>query len=342
MVNHKMTFEKPKFQAIHIALATWLCASSTSLLAKNPVDLVPDLCTDAREAKNYNTDFLDNFLTLKQGNKGWLFRDEDLKTSFGPNNAGLTGLMRLKNNLEKYGTQLVMVPIPTRGIIHPEQLGALSYDVQQGRLTYQRFLENLRKIGIVVPKLHFLFTKPRKNLLFFARDHHWNHNGARQIAKLTSKALVANPAYAKLTKNNFKTRYAGNQNNNGSLQRAAETICGSAYPNEIYKEYRTENIDDVDPFAEGQAPQVVLVGTSNSNGNLHFNFDGFIRQYSHLDIINFAESGGGYGGAIKQYLTSEHFKNTPPLFIIWELPSYYSLSNGDFFDELLLKMGEPS
>ena len=46
------------------------------------------LCKNAGNIDSYNTDFLKNFSILKKGSDEWLFRDSDLKISFGPDVEG--------------------------------------------------------------------------------------------------------------------------------------------------------------------------------------------------------------------------------------------------------------
>ena len=91
-----------------------------------------------------------------------------------------------------------------------------------------------------------------------------------------------------------------------------------------------------DLFADLPEPQIVLVGTSNSKGRLKFNFDGFLAHYVGAAVNNKAKSGGGFGGALKDYLSSEDFKQSPPKVLVWEIPGYYSLNETAFFDDLLL------
>jgi len=317
---------------------------ATSAEALNSV--IPVLCDKAKYDKNYNDDFLDNFKTLKEGEDGWLYRNYDLKDRFGPSGKGFVKLAELAETLSASGTQLLLIPIPTRGLVETKTLGTINYDVQAGRKAYLKYLENLRFQGLEVPDLSALFTTGQEQLavsestLFFSRDHHWNSQGAKRIASLTAKHIKLLDIYSALNKSDYRTKAEGQGEVNGSLQRAASKICNSAYPAERFDKYTTESLASDDLFEELPKAEVVLVGTSNSKGRLNFNFSGFLREYSQLNVLNMAVSGGGYGGALKKYLLSDDFVRRPPKILIWELPSYYSLSDAAFFDELMKEMNE--
>lgn len=302
----------------------------------------PRLCDEASKIDNYDTDFLDNFITLKEGEESWLFRNTDLKTEFGPGKRGYQRLHYLNKLLKQHGTQLMIVPIPTRGIIETNQLGDIAYDTKQGQQAYENYLASLRKIGIAVPKLENLYKKIHNKPLFFARDHHWTSYGAKEVAKLTARKIKQQDFYKDTSKQEFETNKVGQLVMVGSHQKAAEEICKIQYENEMIDQYTTENISELDLFGDIAEPEVVLVGTSNSNAKLNFNFSGYLMQYSKLDILNLAKSGGGYDGAILDYLKSEDFKANPPKLLIWEVPSYYSLNSKSFYKKMvrLLKQND--
>ena len=303
------------------------------------VPLAVTLCDAASLEESYRGDFLKNFKTLQQGDRNWLYRNMDLKRAYGPKQPGYKNLQQLQQALQLRGTTLVMVPIPGRALIHPEFLGAIDYDVQRGRKSYSNYLQQLRNIKIVVPNIDSLFEQTHNKPMFFARDHHWNHHGARTIARLTAHSIKAQKAYSGIEKQLFTSVSVGNDHNQGSLQRAAWTLCQQSFPKEPFKRYKTVAAGPEDLFGELPEPQIVLVGTSNSSGRLKFNFEGFLAHYVGAAVDNKAQSGGGFGGALKDYLSSQAFKQSPPKVLVWEIPGYYSLNDQAFFDDLLQRLG---
>ena len=293
------------------------------------------LCDVAAQPESYRSPFLKNFKVLQKGDRGWLYRNMDFKRAYGPREPGYKNLQRLQQALQLRGTTLVMVPIPGRPLIHPEYLGNIDYDVPRARKSYLNYLQQLRDRMIVVPNLGSLFEQSQTKPLFFARDHHWNHHGARTIARLTAHSIKADTVYSSIEKKKFKSYGVGKDHNQGSLQRAALELCKQSYPKEPFKLYQTVAAGTDDLFADLAEPQIVLVGTSNSKGSLNFNFDGFLAHYVGASVNNKAKSGGGYGGALKDYLASEAFRLSPPRVLVWEIPGYYSLNDQVFFDQAL-------
>ena len=327
-------------------------ASSVTAENKTTPDLAPSvnqaLCVAAAKPESYRGTFLKNFKTLQQGRQDWLFRDMDLKRAYGPRAPGYKSLQQLQRLLQSRGTTLVMVPIPGRALVHPEYLGDIHYDVQRGRRAYSHYLQQLRAINIVVPQIDSLFQQTQTKPLFFARDHHWNHHGARTIARLTGYAIKARQIPG-IERQRFSSSNVGADHNDGSLQRAALELCDQRYPKEPFKLYQTvavssdlsndlsDNLSD-NLFGELPEPQIVLVGTSNSKGQLGFNFHGFLAHYARASVSNKAKSGAGFGGALKDYLGSDPFRQSPPKVLVWEIPGYYSLNEPRFFDDLLLSL----
>jgi alginate biosynthesis protein AlgX len=295
------------------------------------------LCDAAARPESYSGAFLKNFKILQKGDNDWLYRNMDLKRAYGPRLSGYNNLQQLQQALQIRGTTLVMVPIPGRALIHPEYLGDINYDIPRARKSYINYLQQLRNRMIVVPNIGSLFEQPQNKPMFFARDHHWNHHGARTIARLTAHSIKAQKVYSDIEKQKFDSYGVGSEHNHGSLQRAALELCEQRYPKEPFKLYQTVAAGE-DLFGDFLEPQIVLVGTSNSKGSLNFNFDGFLAHYVGASVTNKAMSGGGFGQALKDYLGSEDFRQSPPKVLVWEMPGYYSLNDQAFFDEILQQL----
>lgn len=315
-----------------LVLSLLTCAAANAL---NPPDEESTVCDAADRPESYHSKFLKNFKTLQKGQGGWLYRNMDFKRTYGPRQPGYKNLQQLQQALQARGTTLVMVPIPGRPLIHPEYLGEINYDVPRARRSYSNYLQKLRDSMIVVPNIESLFAQTQTKPLFFARDHHWNHHGARTIARLTAHSIKADRVYSGIEKQKFESYGVGKDHNHGSLQRAALELCQQSYPKEPFKLYQTVLRDSDDLFADLTEPQIVLVGTSNSQGSLSLNFAGFLAHYVGAGVNNKARSGGGFGGALKDYLSSEAFQRSPPRVLVWEFPGYYSLNDQVFFDEIL-------
>ena len=74
---------------------------------------------------------------------------------------------------------------------------------------------------------------------------------------------------------------------------------------------------------------MVLVGTSNSG--VAYNFAGYLEQYSGVQVLNMAVTGGGFESAMLQLLASEDFQKKPPKVVVWEFATHYDMSLRDFY-----------
>lgn len=303
----------------------------------------PELCANSKNPNSYSDDFLRSFTVLQSGRDGWLFRDQDLHTSFGPSMSNYERLKQLRVKLSDLGVTLVMVPIPSRSLVHPEYLGDVSFNREKAVTSYKLFLQRLRHSGIVVPKLEVLVDYEADKPMFFARDHHWNHHGARTVARLTAASIRDQDSYTSIERSIYETSLMTTSHNEGSYAQAANLICGSDFSDEPYKIYQTAEADaDIFSGLSSESTPISLVGTSNSQGKLRLNFSGFLSQYVKADVLNMAESGGGYSKSIENYLGSNDFRNNPPSFLVWEFPSYYRLNDEVFFKTLFQFMGGES
>lgn len=281
-----------------------------------------------------------NFKGLSEGKDDWLFRKHDLLNRFGPNRIGLEGLAELQRALKASGTQLVMLPVPTRGIVHPDKLGDIDFDVEQARNAYREYLDRLRQLDILVPELDRMFEAGQSAQLFFARDHHWTPAGAELAAASVADVIApeepGSDDYISFTSSVLSLKTV----NPGSYSRAAAELCGRSYEPEVFSNFETTG--ELDLFADVPSPSIVLVGTSNSKAAMDYNFAGFLKASLNADVVNLAQSGGGYDGAIRDYLASDAFKNTPPKYLIWEVPGYYSLNTASFYQQVLASLGGES
>ncbi len=322
------------------ALTLVLGVSTSVVVAQEPDNA--QLCSAASLTDSYRTNFLKSFTRLQQGDNGWLYRDQDLRTSFGPGEKQYKHLGQLQRLLQQQGVTLVVVPIPTRGLVHPEYLGSVDFDRSKAKRAYRQYLYSLRRQNVVVPALERLLDEPADKPMFFARDHHWNHHGARTMARMTAEVIREQSSYKQLESKVYESVWVENQHNEGSYTRAANQLCDAGFRSEPYKIYQTSEVS-ADLFGSDSNDQsIVLVGTSNSAGKLRLNFSGFLSHYVKSGVLNMAESGGGYDTAIVNYLSSEDFKHSPPKFLVWELPGYYSLNDPKFFATLFRSLGGES
>lgn len=323
----------PAFAGMTVALWTALPVAAQEGEPRYVVEPCCELCPQAANKGAYNTKFLESFTTLIQGKDGWLFRTDDLRTTFGPDELGYRELKRLRNALKKRGTDLVIVYQPPRGMMHADKLprsARKSYNVDQARFSFGVVLQKFREIGILAPDLSVLQREPGEPY-FFRGDHHWTPYGAQRSARVVAAAIRELPGYQNLPKRKFNTERAGLMVKKGSFYKAASQICGGGYTDQYTDRFATTG-DSSDLFADPDIPPVALVGTSNSAGD--YNFAGFLQEQLGLDVYNVSVPGGGHS-ALLQYLPSPEFQKAPPSVLIWEMQTNHNLSARNFYRQVV-------
>lgn len=324
-----------------------LCGSWSAIAApsypKVGVNACCKLCPAAADVQLYQGDFLESFKTLIQGKDGWLFRTEaDLLMELGLSSEGLRRIGRLARALRDRNVALVLVVQPPRGLMHADKLAdvPVPYDAELVQMRYTNMLDALREQGLVVPPLERLVEEGGRDTFFFRADHHWTPEGARRTARVVAETIRELPEFSGLKRQRFVTRRSGLLAKRGTMSKAAQQLCGFGAAEQFVPRYITELADGDsggDLFGDDTAPQITLVGTSNSD--TPYNFSGFLSEYLQADVLNVAQAGGGFEGAMLGYLPSAEFQQTPPRILIWEVETYHDLSDPRFYQQALPLMG---
>lgn len=295
-----------------------------------------DLCSRASSPQSYNTKFLESFVTLSQGKDGWLFRSDDLRTTFGPDADGYKELKRFARALKRRGVDLVAVYQPPRGLLHRDKLPRAmqkAYNYDLAKFSYGLTLQRFRNAGLVTPDLAQLVRTDSGQPFFFRGDHHWTPYGAQRTARVVADAIKGLPSYRGMPKSKFTTERTGILMKKGTLYKAAALICGSGYAEQYVDRYATSGEENSDLFGETSVPPVTLAGTSNSDSA--YNFAGFLSEYLGVDVLNASVAGGRHDGALLQYLPSDEFQKSPPKVLLWEFETNHNLSQRTFYRQVI-------
>ncbi|HEX4974792.1 MAG TPA: hypothetical protein VFV48_02805 [Pseudomonadales bacterium] len=228
-----------------------------------------EICTAAQNPANYTTALSREFKILIEGKENWLFRSNvDLLVSPGPQIDGAyQELKRFSDALKSQGVTLVMVIIPTRGMLHSEHLPEPyrgQYPVALAQKNYRTMINKIKNEGIIAVDLSTLFNEPHGDF-FFKRDHHWTPYGARQSADLVAKEIKNLEIYKSINKIDYKTNPSGIVLKTGTHQLALKDVCGFGLSDQVVEQFVTEPVNsDSNLFEEAQAG-ITLVGTSNSS-----------------------------------------------------------------------------
>ena len=333
-----MTAPRPLLAALLLVLAP-------AAHAEQQCELDCLLCPGLAEPSHYAEGIMKSMKYIAPGDDTWLFRSEvDLSNDFGIP-ANMRGeFKRLMDAFHEQGTQVVIAVQPTRGLMHRDKVRAESaygFDFAKARGNLAAFLGQLRAGGAVVPDILPLVDQPPAQDYFFRRDHHWTPHGAQVTARLVADDIARQPFYAGLTKKSYRTEPGVMVPKDGTMSRALKRICGNNYGFQYARGFQTVPAgDDLGAlFDEESAQEVVLVGTSNSasrdDDTKNYNFDGYLKEYLSVDILNVALPGAGQEGALLNYLQSADYSpDTPPKMIIWELPASFHLEDPLMYRQL--------
>ncbi len=303
-------------------------------------------CLAMDDPANYLEGSMKMAARLTPGKDHWLFRSEvDLSNNFGMNPAMEGEFARLVDAFADQGTKLVMVLQPTRGLMHRDKLREdkkQGFDYPLALAKLETFASQLRNAGAIVPDITTLVKTPPEQEYFFRRDHHWTPAGARATARVVADELIHQGALSGLERTEYRTEEGRVIYKVGVLNTALQSLCGNRYSLQYVQGYRTVPVaTDADAlFGESAPPEVVLVGTSNSAIRdaevKEYNFDGFLKDYLSLDILNFALPGSGEYGSLLQYLYSDSYSpDSAPKLLLWELPANYQLSDELMYRQLI-------
>lgn len=271
------------------------------------------------------------------GKDSWVFRSrQDLKTDFSISEEDLALYQKFSAFLKESGMELVLVYIPTRGMIASKFLRRESewdknFDIAAAAKSYNATIKAMRDKGI-----HIIGnSNPQSPESYFNHaDQHWTTSGARAMAEKTAAYIKANiPIASKLPQVKFETTVGKKVTYDGRFGEIIKKICKFRPDPETDLEVYTKPAglsDDAALFGDVPIPLVTLVGTSNSRREeFNSNFDGYLKQELSLDILNAAIAGGGMDDSLLIYLTSSEFKKNPPRILIWEIPGYYDLGGAN-------------
>jgi len=154
------------------------------------VESYPSICDDINNIEKYDTTFLQKHWKIIAGEEDWLANSSMDFPNYGQatSNFSLQELSRLKALLAEYGTELMIVYLPSRGLSYPDELSAstVGYDVKSQRQHYLNTLNAIRKQGIAVPQMTSLFDINSQEPIFYEKDIHWSIKGAQEAAKLVA------------------------------------------------------------------------------------------------------------------------------------------------------------
>ena len=257
------------------------------------------------------------------GCNDWLYLTEELRPWPGATaamQARADALHAVAAGLAQQGIALQIVLVPDKRRV--EQAGACGVRYSaQAQARYGVFLSMLQ--GLRVVDLLASYGGIR-NQLYYRTDTHWNQDGAAIAA-----AAVAAATDAPIDRDRpFHTEYGAESARPGDLLRLMSL---EAVPDGLPIKLRPlpdreapATTTETNPPAQtggllddAPVPDVILLGSSYS---VNANFLGALEQSLGAPVGQFAQAGGAFWLAARDYFRSPAFHETPPKLVIWEVP----------------------
>ena len=164
--------------------ASWFTSSKTNLAAATVRSGVQWMLMRS---------FNEGYSTVYLGREGWLFDHHDLDRlvlARRPGNDVQSGLIKLAAKLKAQGTPLLVVAIPDRATLYPEQIRPGRYlDVVRLKDEAVR-LGELKAAGIdVLDMTETLWEFRERQPVFFAHDSHWTPEAMKAVALAVNKHI---------------------------------------------------------------------------------------------------------------------------------------------------------
>jgi alginate biosynthesis protein AlgX len=280
------------------------------------------------ETPSFTCEEIENHETtpVVQDLNGWLFgRSEfDIVTK---SEVALPYLQRFYQALQSQGIIPVVVVIPRRPMVYYQNFDLsksrfADYSVTDAHAEYANFLKTFTTAGFLAPDLLSVALEAVNDSepLYFAHDHHWTPAGAKLYARPVAEAIKTMSEYSALEKTKFETTFEGTGSMPGSWADLVRETCGVDIPNEDFPKPVTkvaEGDSEVELLSDTPAPQIILVGTSQSFAERGFNFDGYLSEFLEVEVVNYALPASFWAG-IQSYFLSESYTLSKPKFLIWE------------------------
>ncbi|EKF74407.1 alginate biosynthesis protein AlgX [Alcanivorax hongdengensis A-11-3] len=312
----------------------------------------PYTCPALEDPQTYAQGTMAAMRQIVAGKRYWYFRTEvDLQSDFPFSDMSRQAFAELVQRLGARGIRLVMMLQPTRGLMQAEALiqpWRGQYPLYRARAAYLQKAQDMRSLGALVTDMAPVLKSPHEQDYFFRRDHHWTPYGARISAIQVAQVMRSDPGLDGIAARNFDTRPDILLRKMGTMNVAVNRLCGNSYGYQWVRGYATvpvDNADDADAlFGDVAVPRIALVGTSNSDNRddryKNYNFQGFLQQYLHRDVVNYAMTGGGATGSLQDLLYSDAYRDGQFRYVIWELPVNYALEDPVEWRQILPAAGQ--
>ncbi|WP_019587313.1 alginate O-acetyltransferase AlgX-related protein [Deinococcus apachensis] len=284
-------------------------------------------------AKSSNYDGKGNFELF--GQDGFIFESPEFQDTY--EFKGLDQLTLLVNTFRARGSELILVPVPSRAIKYAGSLDLTSYprldfSSQKFVQSWDKMIASARGTGAHVVDLlpDILAFKPgaRGEDFFYPRDHHWTTSGAEKAAQETADLIAGIIRDRQLelpTKKGTLTLTRGSSFT-GSYGKRFEDVCGQKLPQMTSYQARYE--EENESLLGDEDDVIGIFGDSFGQGFPDSNFGPLLEYRTGLKTVNYSSAGAGPLLSLYGYLADPRVREKLPKFIV--VPFMGWLSNNAF------------
>ncbi len=255
----------------------------------------------------------------------WLLTPGDFQTAYSLPASAKPQIERMLKALQARGVTVAVAVVPTRAVGAPnaDAIAAshgLKYTEAKARQVHRELLSWFEAQDVITVDLATAFQEHTGDEpMFYARDHHWTQAAAELTAQQLAVAVA--PRFPDLAPATFTVELKKPEPRSwpGSRTTRMSQLCpGFEAPNLSHPVYETVRQDPptLGLLDDQPAPEVVLVGTSNSGPN--HTFPGYLQRELGTEVLVNYLGGAGPLTTLMEYLRSDAFIDAPPRLLIWE------------------------
>lgn len=327
-------------------IRNYLSILAVTLLLAGMLVAYPAIAQQSKsEGVKYNCPYLHDearrtLSEITQGKDGWFLRAGEITEYFALLPHTKNYLERLTKAFASQGSDLLLLQVPPRTFsaakyLDPNGYKQGTFNLEDGISYYNAYMDSLKSTGASVVHMLDKMDDVEKGTglhFFFKRDPHWTPFGAKLAAQKVADVLKKNKKYQQITPSTYKTEKISTSQMKENFAMEIVNLCTDEIPAEPYQLYQT-NIqlgkgEDALFGDSSSAAPLVLLGSSFS-ALRRFNFDGFLSEYTGLDVANFAISAGQLFNSIVSYTSLPKAERLNPDFVLWENLAHYDFNFGD-------------
>jgi alginate biosynthesis protein AlgX len=320
----------------------WFLALSLSLLGAAQASTQAAVPTYPPCARSSDIDGKGTYQLMGSG--GWIFESHEFQQPEPLNSKALASLKLLAQVLKAHGSNLILVPVPSRAMhygaaVDLTQYPQLDFSPQSYQVAWTEMIRQVRQTGVfavdLLPSVLSFVPGARGEDFYYPRDHHWTLSGIEVATALVAAQIssVAQAQAIELEREHGTLSVRPRGEFVGAIGRHYQELCGVTVA-AMQRYDTTFAADDADLLGDTE-PVIGIFGDSFGltypDNNYLYPDTGFgvlLEASATLPTVNNAVSGSGKTAGLAGYLADPEIRAHLPKFLV--VPFMGSVSNNTF------------